>query len=296
VTLCADLGVPVTARGGRTGLSAGCIPSKGGVILSLERLNKVVEVDKLNQTVTGKSGVTLAALYEAVEDADLFFPPHPGDEGATVGGAVAANAGGAGAAKYGTVRQFVRGLRTITADGKAVNLGGKYLKSSTGFHVLDLMIGSREGTLGIIAEVTLSLLPPPSAKMTLIVPFETVVHAIDSVPALFAAGIIPVAVEFIEEYIVSFAEKLERKTWPAKQGNASLLIILDGAGDDEIMLTAEKVSDVLEAYSALDILVAEDRKHQADILAIRSMIYEALRPGTANFSMSAFRGRRSRPM
>lgn len=280
VALCAGLGVPVTARGGGTGLSAGCVPSEGGVILSLERLNKVVEVDGRNQMVTVEAGATLAALYEAVEEAQLFFPPHPGDEGATVGGAVAANAGGARAVKYGTVRQFVRGLRVVTAEGKLVSLGGKYLKSSTGLHLLDLMIGS-EGTLGIITAVTLSLLPPPAAKMTLVVPFETVVHAIESVPALFAAGIVPVAVEFVEEYILSFAEDLVQKTWPAKQGDASLLIILDGAGDEEIMLSAEKVSDVLDGQNALDILVAEDREHQADILAIRSMIYEALRPGTA---------------
>jgi len=250
------------------------------VVLSLERLDRVVEVDERNQTVTVEAGVTLAKLYEAVEGAGLFFPPHPGDEGATVGGAVAANAGGARAVKYGAVRQFVRGLTVVTADGKLVKLGGKVLKSSTGFHLIDLMIGS-EGTLGIVTSITLSLLPPPSAKMTLVVPFETVFGAIESVPALFAAGIVPVAVEFVEEYILAFAEELVKKTWPAKQGAASLLIIIDGPGDDEIMLTAERVSEVLERQNALDILVAEERERQADILEIRSMIYEALRPGTA---------------
>jgi len=280
IALCAEKGVPVTARGGGTGLSAGCVPSEGGAILSLERLDRVIEVDEENHTVTVEAGVTLSKLYEAVEGADLFFPPHPGDEGATVGGTVAANAGGARAVKYGTVRQFVRGLRVVTAGGKLIDLGGKILKSSTGLHLLDLMIGS-EGTLGIITRITLSLLPPPAAKMTLVVPFESVVEAIDSVPALFAAGIVPVAVEFVEEYILAFAEELVGKTWPAKQGDASLLIILDGPGEEEIMLTAERVSTVLEDQHAIDILVAEDREKQADILSIRSMIYEALKPGTA---------------
>jgi glycolate oxidase len=280
VELCAEAGVPVTARGGGTGLSAGCVPSEGGAILSLERLSHVVEVDRHNQTVTVESGASLSTLYEAVEEAGLFFPPHPGDEGATVGGAVAANAGGARAVKYGTVKQFVRGLHVVTAAGKLLRLGGKYLKSSTGFHLLDLMIGS-EGTLGIITQVTLSVLPPPAENMTLVVPFDSVIDAIKSVPALFDAGIIPVAVEFVEEYILSFAEELVKKTWPAKQGDASLLIILDGPGEEEIMLTAERISDVLESQHALDILVAEDREKQADILSIRSMIYEALRPGTA---------------
>jgi glycolate oxidase len=280
VALCAENRVPVTPRGAGTGLSGGCVPSVGGVVLSVERLDRVVEVDTKNQTITVEAGVPLSKLYEAVEGAGLFFPPHPGDEGATVGGAVAANAGGARAVKYGTVRQFVRGLRVVTASGKMVDLGGKYLKSSTGLHLLDLMIGS-EGTLGLITQVTFSLLPPPAAKMTLVVPFATVVDAIQSVPALFDAGILPVAVEFVEEYILAFSEHLVEKTWPAKQGEASLLIILDGPGDEEIMLTAERVSNVLENQHALDILVAEDREKQADILLIRSMIYEALRPGTA---------------
>ncbi len=280
VALCEKSAVPVTARGGGTGLSAGCVPAEGGIILSLERMDKVVEVDSTNQTVTLQSGATLAKLYEAVESAGLFFPPHPGDEGATVGGAVAANAGGARAVKYGTVRQFVRGLEVVTADGRLVKLGGKAMKSSTGYHLMELMIGS-EGTLGIVTEVTLSLMAPPPATMTLVVPFESAVPAIESVPDILNAGIIPVAVEFVEQYTLAFAEQLLNLSWPAKQGDASLVLIIDGQGDEALMATAERISEILDAHGALDILVAEERERQAEILQIRSMIYEALRPGTA---------------
>ncbi len=280
VALCAEFAVPVTPRGGGTGLAAGCVPSEGGIILSLERLNNVVEVDPLNQTVTLQAGATLAKLYEAVGAVGLFFPPHPGDEGATVGGAVAANAGGARAVKYGTVRQFVRGLQIVTADGRLVDLGGKMMKSSTGFHLMDLMIGS-EGTLGVITAVTLSLMAPPAASMTLVVPYESAIKAIESVPPMLNTGVVPMAVEFVEQYILSFAEELVSKSWPAKQGDASLIIILDGQDEEILMLTAERISAILEKHGALDILVAESKERQADILSIRSLIYEALRPGTA---------------
>jgi glycolate oxidase len=171
-------------------------------------------------------------------------------------------------------------LQIVTADGRLVDLGGKVMKSSTGFHLMDLMIGS-EGTLGVITEVTLSLIPPPGASMTLVVPYESAIKAIESVPPMLNAGIVPMAVEFVEKYILSFAEVLVNKSWPSKQGNASLLIIVDGQDEDALMLTAERISEILKKHDALDILVAENKEQQADILSIRSMIYEALKPGTA---------------
>lgn len=279
VTACAEHRIPVTARGGGTGLSGGCIPSENGIVLSLERLNRILEVDKANQCIAAEAGVTLTQLYHAVESEGLFFPPHPGDEGAMVGGIVAANAGGARAVKYGTVKRFVRGLRVVTAGGSILELGGKLLKSSTGYHLLDLMIGS-EGTLGIITQATFSLLPPPGAIETLVVPFPSVDQAIEAVPVIMATGIIPFAVEFIEHSVLRYVENLLQKSWPAKVGEASLLIILDGPDQDQVLTTAERIAEELENSGALDILIAEGKQKQADILELRSMIYEALRPGT----------------
>jgi glycolate oxidase len=278
VALCAWEGVSITARGAGTGLAGGCIPAQDGIVLSLERLNSRVEVDRENMSVTADAGVSLEQLYEAVEEAGLFFPPHPGDESAMLGGIVAANAGGARAVKYGTVKQFVRGLTVVTAEGKLLELGGNLLKSSTGYHLLDLMIGS-EGTLGIITDVTLSLLPKPGITETLVIPFNTVDEAISSVLPVFELGIIPFAMEFIEHSTLRCVERLLDKSWPVKTGTASLLIILDGPDEEQVLSTAEKIGEELEKHGALDVLLAEQKEKQADILEMRSMIYEALRPG-----------------
>ena len=152
--------IPVTPRGGATGLCGGCVPSCAGIVLSLERMNRIVEVDKPNQMIVVEPGVLLMDLYRRVEEEGLFFPPHPGDETAQIGGVIATNAGGARAVKYGVVRNYVRGLEVVLPSGAIIHLGGKLMKSSTGYNLLNLMIGS-EGTLGIITRATIQLMPSP---------------------------------------------------------------------------------------------------------------------------------------
>ncbi len=280
VRLCREEKVPVTVRGGGTGLAAGCVPCAGGIVLSMELLNRLIDADPANATITVQAGMPLRRLYEEVQKMSLYFPPHPGDEGAFVGGAVAANAGGARAVKYGTVRRFVIGLQVVLASGELLELGGKYIKSSTGYHLADLMIGS-EGTLGIITRVTLSLLPPVGSVQTLIAPFGEVEAAIAAVPAMLAAGIMPCAVEFIEHSAIRCAERLLNKTWPTREGTASLMVILDGRNEEDTLSQAEAVGDVLEKKGAMDVLLSDQKARQAEILEIRSMLYEAIRPGMA---------------
>lgn len=280
VRLCRAERVPLTVRGGGTGLAGGCVPSAGGIVLSTELLDRVVDADGANHTITVQAGVTLKRLYEEVAKLSLYFPPHPGDEGAFVGGAVAANAGGARAVKYGTVRRFVQGLQVVLADGQIVELGGKVLKSSTGYHLAELMIGS-EGTLGVITRVTLGLLPPPGSVQTLVAPFPSVERSIGAVQPMFARGIVPCAVEFVEHSAVRCAERLLKKTWPAREGPASLMVILDGRDEADTLAQAEALGGALEEAGAHDVLLADQRDRQAEILEIRSMLYEAIRPGTA---------------
>jgi glycolate oxidase len=278
VRFCAKRGIPVTARGGGTGLAGACVPSPGGIVLSLERLDRILGIDVHNHTITVQAGVPMGAVFAEARKAGLFFPPHPGDEGALAGGVVATNAGGARAVKYGTVRRFLTGLQVVLADGTALDLGGRLLKSSTGYNLMGLMIGS-EGTLGIITRVTFSLLANPACLRTLVVPFETIDQATAAVEQLLNRGITPCAVEFVEHAAIRCSERLLSKTWPARGGNASLMFILDGSGEEEVMGAAESVASVMEANGALDVLVAEHEAKQAEILEIRSMIYEALRPG-----------------
>jgi glycolate oxidase len=280
VELCLQTEVPITARGGGTGLSGACVADANGIVLSLERLNKVIEADADNFAITVQAGVTLEQINRAAEQMGLFFPPHPGDESAMAGGMVATNAGGARAVKYGTIKRFVLGLQVVLASGQIVELGGTYLKASIGYGLLDLMIGS-EGTLGIITRVTLALLPRPGSIQTLLAPFATVREAIESVPAILNRGIIPFAVEFVERSAIACAERLLSKRWPASQGPASLLLMLDGTSEELVLNQAEMIGELLAEKGALDILLADNKEKQEEILRIRSMIYEALRPGTA---------------
>ena len=278
--LCGRERVSVTVRGAGTGLAAGSVPAPGGIVLSTELMNRVLDADPANHTITAQAGLPLRSLYEEVQRLGLYFPPHPGDEGATLGGAVATNAGGARAVKYGTVRRFVLGLQVVLASGEVLELGGKYIKSSTGYHLADLLIGS-EGTLGVITAITLSLLPPVGSVQTLLAPFETVEAAIGAVPRVLQGGIIPCAVEFVEHSVIALSERLLNKTWPAQRGTASLMLILDGRDEQDTLGQAEAVGAALESAGALEVLLNDQRERQAEMLEIRSMLYEALKPGTS---------------
>ncbi len=279
VRLCSETGVPVTARGGGTGLAAACVPSPGGIVLSLERLNRVLQGSADDATLTVEAGVQLGAIYAEAEKLGLSFPPHPGDESAHIGGAVATNAGGSRAVKYGTIRNFVRGLRVVLAGGEIVDLGGSFMKSSTGYNLMALMIGS-EGTLGIITRVTLALLPPPGSIQTLVAPFAAVEEAIEAAPAILRAGIIPFAVEFVEHSVIRSAERMLDRKWPAQKGTASLMVILEDSSEEAVLEGAERIAGLLEERGASDVLLAEHKEQQAQILEMRSLLYEALRPGT----------------
>jgi len=280
VALCRDEKVPLTVRGGGTGLVGGCIASPGGIVLSMELLNRVVDTDPANLTITVKAGLSLNRLYEEVQKMSLYFPPHPGDEGAFVGGAVAANAGGVRAVKYGTVGRFVLGLQVVLASGEVLDLGGKYIKSSSGYHLMDLMIGS-EGTLGVITRITFGLLPPVGSVQTILAPFSTSRQAIEAVPGILSRGILPCAVEFVEHSVTRAAERLLNKTWPAREGDASLMIIVDGRDEQDTLSQAESIGAVLETAGALDVLLTDQKSRQAEILELRSMLYEGIRAATA---------------
>ncbi|UCH97046.1 MAG: FAD-binding oxidoreductase [Candidatus Aminicenantes bacterium] len=268
--------VPVTPRGGGTGLCGGCIPVPGGIVLSLEGMNHIIEIDSDNRMAVVEAGVRLMDFYEAVEKENLFFPPHPGDESATIGGVIATNAGGSRAVKYGVVRNFVKGLEVVLPDGEIIQLGGKLLKNSTGYSLLHLVIGS-EGTLGIVTKAILNLLPPPKAQMTLIAPFNDLENAIQVVPALAKTGILPMAVEFIEVDTIKVAEDFMKKKWPCQEGKAHLMIILDGTSDDEVLNIAQQIGKVCGKFGAPDVFVADTTKKQKEILEIRSNIYETIK-------------------
>jgi glycolate oxidase len=271
--------LPVTPRGGATGLCGGCVPLCGGIVLSLERMNRVLEVDADNQMAVAEAGVRLSDFTEAVEAAGLYFPPHPGDESAMMGGLVATNAGGSRAVKYGTIRNYVRGLEFVTAAGDVLRLGGKLEKSSTGYNLMHLVIGS-EGTLGVVTQVVLHLKAKPGLMRSLVVPFDELEPALETVPLIMKRGIVPLAVEFLEIEPIILTEEHIHKRWPTKLGQTHLLIILDAPTEDEMDRLSQAVAEVCVEKGAIDVFIADTPSKQDEVLAIRSQIYDAIKSGT----------------
>ncbi len=272
--------VPVFPRGGGTGLVGGCIPISGGIILSLERMDRI-EIDRDNLMAVTEAGVTLGRLIEEADRAGLFFPAHPGDEGAQIGGLIACNAGGARAVRTGVMRNYVKGLEVVLPTGEVLDLGGKLIKNNTGYSLMHLFIGS-EGTLGVITKAVIRLYPKFGATATLIIPFNDRKNAVKSVPKILQSGIIPLALEYVEKDLVEKSAKRLGLTWPCRDGKAFLLIILAEADEDTVYLQCEKIDSICKENGSLEPLIAESRREQESILKIRSEIYSALKPETVD--------------
>lgn len=273
--------IPVVPRGGGTGLAGGAVPIKPSIILSLERINEKIEVDRENLTMTCDAGVTLGEILEYLEKnvEDLWFPLHPGDEGATIGGLAACNAGGARAVKYGVMRNYVAGLTVVLPTGEVLRLGGKMVKNVAGYDLMHLIIGS-EGTLGIITEVTFRLKPKPWGTYTLVVPYEEANKAIETVPPILRSGIIPLAIEYIEREGVEAGEKATGEKWPVEEGKAYLMIVLEGMSEEELLGMSERIAEICQEHGATDVFLADTKRQQERILKIRSLIYEGLKDET----------------
>ncbi len=272
---------PVYPRGGGTGLVGAAVPTKDGIVLSLERLDKVIEVDKDNMMVVSEAGVTLEHLLKTIENSDLLFPPHPGDEGAQVGGMIACNAGGTRAVKYGVVRNYVKGMEVVLPTGEIVQMGGKLLKNNTGLDLMHLIIDS-EGILGIITKATLRLYPKFGATATLVISFDDRHAAISVVPKILQAGIIPMAIESTEKSLMDDTAATLNVTWPAKQGSAQLIIIMAEANEDQLYGMCEQLSEIAEKSGAVDVLMAETTAEQSEILKVRSEVGNAMKPRNAD--------------
>ncbi len=234
VTLAAEAGVAVTARGSGTGLSGACIPSPGGVVVSFERMNRILEIDLDNHIAVVQPGVTLDELDKATAEHGLVYPVFPGENSASLGGNVATNAGGMRAVKYGVTRHHVLGLEAVLGTGEVIRTGGKFVKSTTGYDLTQLIIGS-EGTLALTTEAILKLYPRPEHAATVLAPFATLDEVAAAVPKIVASGIGPLIVEYID--LVSMAG------------------ILDNVGLD--LGIPQAIKDTALAYL---VLVLEDRR------------------------------------
>jgi glycolate oxidase len=271
--------IPVTPRGGATGLCGGCVPSLGGIVLSLERMNRILEIDARNQMAVVEAGVTLLEFERAVAEAGFDFPPHPGEESAMIGGMIATNAGGSRAVKYGVIRNYVRGLEVVIPRGDILRLGGKIHKSSTGYNLLHLFIGS-EGTLGIVTKAVIQFRSKPALTRSLVIPFGRLEDAIETVPCLLERNIVPLALEFVPLEVLRITEDHLGRVWPSHAGSVHLLVILDAGDEAEMDRLSQAVAEAALDRGALDVLIADTAAKQENVLAIRSKIYEAIKSQT----------------
>lgn len=282
--LCNEHRIPVTPRGAGTGLVGGAVPLCGGVVLSTAKMNKILGYDKENMNVRVQAGVLLQDLAEDAAKQGFLYPPDPGEKSATLGGNVATNAGGMRAVKYGTTRDYVRQMTVVLPTGEIVNFGASVSKTSSGYSLLNLMIGS-EGTLGIITEMTLKLIPQPKEVVSLIVMYENLSDCIATVPKLMMAHLQPQALEFMEREIVVTSEAyLGKSVFPqkydGKQINAYLLMTFDGEDADQLDKIIEKASEVMLEAGAVDVLVADTPALKRDAWSARSSFLDAIQSDT----------------
>lgn len=268
----------VYPRGGGTGLVGGAVPTSTGIILSMERLDRI-EIDKDNMMAIAEAGVTLAKLATEADAAGLSFPAHPGDENAQVGGLVATNAGGSRAVRHGVMRNQVRAIEVVLPTGEIMNLGARVHKNNVGYDLMQLLIGS-EGTLGIITRATLRLYPKSEATLTLIVPFDKRRDAFSAVWKISQTAGIPLAMEFVEKELVERTAKYLGTNWPVTAGTFYLIIIMAEADNDRVLSESLKIAAICSKYTNYETFVAEPKRDQDNILRIRSNIYTVLKNET----------------
>src|SRR3982751_5488229 len=217
--ICNQYKIPVTPRGGGTGLSGGALPHLGGVLLSIERLNSIIDIDERNLQVTTEAGVITEVLQNAVKERGLFYPPDPSSRGSClIGGNIAENSGGPKAVKYGVVKDYVLNLEVVLPTGEIIWTGANVLKNSTGYNLTQLIVGS-EGTLGIVTKIVLKLLPHPKHDLLMLVPFRSAEKAGEAVSAIFRAGFMPSALELMEiDALKIVSGYLSDNTIPIEEG------------------------------------------------------------------------------
>jgi len=269
--------VAVTPRGAGQGLSGGAVPRFGGIVLSIERMNRILEIDHRNLMVTTEPGVITGELHRAVEAEGLFYPPDPASlDSCFIGGNIAEGAGGPRAVKYGTTKDYVAGLEVVLPDGRVLELGGKLVKDVAGYNLLQLMVGS-EGTLGIVTKIILRLLPLPPARLDMLAPFDDFQRAADTVSAIIAQNIIPTTLEFMERETLLACERLLDKEAPFHDAEAHLLIQLTGQRQEDLEAELDVVGQLCLDHGARDVLVAADRPTRDRLWEMRRAIIEAMK-------------------
>ena len=272
--------IPVTPRGQGTGLVGGAVPLHGGILLDLSGMNRIIELDEENLTLTLEPGVLLMEVVKYVEERGFMYPPDPGEKSATIGGNISTNAGGMRAVKYGVTRDYVRGLEVVLPNGEVTELGGKVVKNSSGYSLKDLVVGS-EGTLAIVTKAILRLIPLPKCKISLLVPFPTLEAAIQTVPLVLRSSSVPTAVEFMEREVILASEEFLGRKFPDNSADAYLLLTFDAASAAELELAYTSAANICLNAGALDVLMSNTQERNEAIWSARGAFLEAIKASTS---------------
>ncbi len=271
--------IPVTVRGSGTGLVGSAVAVEGGILLEMTGMNKILNLDENNLTVTVQPGVLLMELAAFAEENDFLYPPDPGEKSATIGGNISTNAGGMRAVKYGVTRDYVRSLTVVLPDGEILTLGATVAKNSSGYSLKDLVIGS-EGTLCVICEAVLKLVPLPKVSVSLLVPFPDMKTAIEAVPKIIRSKIIPTAIEYMSRDTILFSEDYLGKKFPDTKNDAYILLTFDGNTDEQVTRDMSTVADLCLEIGALDAYIVDTEERKKAVWSARGAFLEAIKAST----------------
>ena len=271
--------IPVTVRGSGTGLVGAAVPIHGGILLETTKMNKILKLDSNNLTVTVQPGVLLMELAAFAEENDFLYPPDPGEKSATIGGNISTNAGGMRAVKYGVTRDYVRALTVVLPNGEIQTFGAAVAKNSSGYSLKDLVIGS-EGTLCIICEAVLKLVPLPKVSVSLLVPFPDMKSAIEAVPHIIRSKITPTAIEYMSRDTILFSESYLGKRFPDTKNDAYILLTFDGNSSQQVDQDMSTVAELCLGLGALDAYIVDTDERKKSVWSARGAFLEAIKAST----------------
>lgn len=273
--------IPVVVRGSGTGLVGGCVALEGGIVLCTSKMNRILELDENNLTLTVEPGVLLFEIYQYVESRGYFYAPDPGEKTATIGGNISTNAGGMRAVKYGTTRDWVVGLEAVLPTGEIENFGKKVVKDSTGYSIKNLLIGS-EGTLAVITKAILKITPKPKETLSLLVPFKTREEAIEAVPEIIKAQLNTIAIEFFERNTILLSEEFLGKKFPEKRSDAYILLTFEGHNKNELKFNYESAAEIcIRELNAIDAFIVDTDDRKDTVWKSRGAFLEAIKSSTS---------------
>ena len=277
--LANERSIPVTVRGSGTGLVGAAVATEGGILMETTAMNQILELDEDNLTLTVQPGVLLMDIAAYAIEHGFLYPPDPGEKTATIGGNISTNAGGMRAIKYGVTRDYVRGLTVVLPDGNVLKLGGKVVKNSSGYSLKDLIIGS-EGTLAVIAEAILKLVPLPAVSVSMLAPFNAMEGALDAVPKIIRSKAAPVAIEYFTRDTIRFAEDYLGKRFPDTRYPAYLLLTFDGNSKDYVDDEFTRTADLCLELGAEDVYIIDTIDRIDTVWKARGSFLEAIKAST----------------